>query len=114
MRTGLSFSTAPKNPTKHPFFKLPKEPELPEYKSIAEQQQIVERKYKYPIRYMKPGAMTGIKKEMMDHGFDKHNGESCTGKYAEDKDHLCDTIDFPAGLEFLKPLRCGQVDDFMG
>ena len=58
---------------------------------------------------MKPGATSGIKKKVMDYRFNKHHGESRAGKYTEDKNHLRDTIYFPAGPEFLQPLRCGQA-----
>lgn len=58
---------------------------------------------------MKPGATSGIKEKMMDHRLNKHHGESGASKHTENKDHLRDTIDFPASLEFLQPLRCGQL-----
>jgi hypothetical protein len=58
---------------------------------------------------MKPGASTRIKEKMVDQGFDKHDGESRTGKYTQDKNDLANAIEFPARLEFFQPLRCGQL-----
>ena len=74
------------------FFKFPKESKLPKNKSVAKQQDIVKRKDEDPIRNMKPGTTTGIKKKMMDHRLDKHDREACAGKDTENEDHLRDAV----------------------